>query len=41
MSPNHLNRYIDGLDGRHNSRPMDTTGQMAALVQGSEGKRLT
>ena len=41
MSPKHLNRYIDGFEGRHNSRPMDTTDQMAALVQGSEGKRLT
>ena len=41
MSPKHLNRYIDEFEGRHNARPMDTTDQMAALVQGSEGKRLT
>jgi transposase-like protein len=40
MSPKHLNRYIDEFAGRHNSRPLDTTDQIAALVQGSEGKRL-
>ncbi len=40
MSVKHLDRYVTELSGRHNSRPMDTASQMAAMVLGSNGKRL-
>ena len=41
MSPKHLDRYVREFAGRHNARPMDTLVQMAAVVRGFEGKRLT
>ena len=34
-------RYVQEFAGRHNARPMDTLVQMAAVVRGFEGKRLT
>ena len=40
MSPKHLDRYVQEFEGRHNARPMDTADQMAAMVRGSDGKRL-
>ena len=41
MSAKHLARYVAEFEGRHNSRPLDTADQMAAMARGSEGKRLT
>lgn len=41
MSVKHLGRYVSEFSGRHNIRPMDTLDQMAAMAQGSVGKRLT
>ncbi|MCY4096290.1 MAG: IS1595 family transposase [Gammaproteobacteria bacterium] len=41
MSPKHLNRYVQEFAGRHNVREEDTLTQMALVVQGFEGKRLT
>ena len=39
-SAKHLPRYVTEFAGRHNVRDRDTIEQMAALVQGMEGKRL-
>ena len=39
-SNKHLKRYVDEFVGRHNKRPLDTMGQMGALVSGMEGKSL-
>ena len=36
----HLDRYIVEFEGRFNDRPADTIDQMAAIVQGIEGKRI-
>ena len=41
MSPKHLGRYVDEFAGRHNVRTADTIDQMAAMVRGMDGKRLT
>ena len=41
MSVKHLNRYVDEFTCRHNLRPLDTIDQLASLVDGSVGKRLT
>ena len=41
MSVKHLGRYIAGFEGRHNSRPLDTSEQMRPMVKGSDGKRIT
>ena len=41
ISPKHLHRYIDEFSGRHNSRPLDTIDQMAAIARRFSGKRLT
>ena len=41
MSAKHLGRYVGEFEGRHNSRPLDTAEQMAAMARGAEGKRLT
>jgi len=41
VSVKHLPRYTSEFEGRHNSRPMDTADQMAAMVQGADGKRMT
>ena len=41
MSVKHLGRYITEFEGRHNNRPADTLSQMAELVRGCIGKRLT
>ena len=41
MSAKHLGRYVAEFEGRHNSRPLDTADQMAAMARGAEGKRLT
>ncbi len=40
MSVKHLDRYVTEFSGRHNDRPRDTATQMAAMVLGSNGKRL-
>ena len=40
MSPEHLDRYVDEFEGRHNARDRNTIDQMAGMVRGSEGKRL-
>ena len=37
----HLPRYVNEFEGRHNFRPMDIKDQMATMVQGADGKRLT
>ena len=41
MSVKHLSRYVAEFEGRHNHRPLDTADQMASVVQGMAGKRLT
>ena len=41
MSSKHLDRYVTEFEGRHNNRPNDTLTQMADLVRGCIGKRLT
>ena len=41
ISVKHLGRYANEFEGRHNVRPMDTVDQLAAMVRGAEGKRLT
>ena len=41
MSVKHLPRYVAEFEGRHNHRPMDTADQMAEVVKGMDGKRLT
>ena len=41
VSVKHLDRYVSEFEGRHNARPLDTADQMAALVQGADGKRMT
>ena len=41
MSTKHLQRYVDEFTGRHGIREMDTTDQMAEVVRGMAGKRLT
>ena len=40
MSEKHLDRYVAEFEGRHNSRPLDTTEQMRIMAQGADGKRL-
>ena len=40
-SVKHLPRYVNEFEGRHNFRPLDTADQMATMVQGADGKRLT
>ncbi len=41
MSPKHLQRYVDEFVGRYNVRDSDTIDQMAGIVTGMEGKRMT
>ncbi len=41
MSPKHLHRYVKEFEGRHNVRQQDTVAQMADVVAGMDGKRLT
>ena len=41
MSDKHLHRYVTEFEGRHNSRPLDTTEQMRIMAQGADGKRMT
>ena len=40
ISPKHLHRYVADFAGKHGIRPLDTIAQMAALVDGMNGKRL-
>ena len=40
FSVKHLDRYVGEFEGRHNSRPLDTVDQMAAMARNAEGKRL-
>jgi len=41
MSHKHLRRYVVEFQGRHNVRNLDTERQMAMVITGGEGKRLT
>ena len=41
LSPEHLDRYVAEFSHRHNERPLDTIDQMAGLVKGMDGRRLT
>ena len=41
VSVKHLPLYTLEFEGRHNHRPLDTADQMAGLVRGAEGKRMT
>ncbi len=41
MSPKHLQRYVNDLCGRTRIRGLDTIDQMASIVRGMEGQRLT
>ena len=41
MSVKHLPLYVAEFEGRHNSRPLDTTEQMRIMAQGADGKRIT
>ena len=41
ISPEHLQRYVDEFAGRHNARDRDTADQMAMVVAGLVGRRLT
>lgn len=41
VSVKHLPLYTMEFEGRHNNRPLDTAEQMAAMVQGADGKRMT
>ena len=41
MSRKHLHRYLREFAGRHNVRNLDTLHQMALLVKGLVGRRLT
>jgi len=41
FSPKHLDRYVAEYTGRHNVRIEDTIDQMAGMVAGMAGKRLT
>ena len=40
MSVKHLDRYVNEFSGRHNTQPLDTINQMAAIAQGLVGKNL-
>ena len=40
ISHKHLHRYVADFAGKHGIRPMDAIAQMAALVDGMNGKRL-
>ena len=41
MSVKHLPRYVAEFEGRHNSRPLDTSEQMRIMARGADGKRMT
>ena len=41
MSEKHLGRHVNEFTGRHNDRERDTLDQMAAIVRGMNGKRLS
>ena len=41
ISPQHLHRYVAEFTGRHNIRELGTLDQMASLVDGMVGKRIT
>ena len=41
FSPKHLDRYVAEFAERHNAREADTADQMAGIVSGMAGKRLT
>ncbi len=40
MSAEHLGRYVNEFEGRHNSRRKDTADQMSTIARQSVGKRL-
>ena len=40
MSPEHLARYVQEFEGRHNARDLDTADQMTAMARGGEGRLL-
>ena len=41
MSHKLLDKYVAEFAGRHNSRPMDTADQMAAMARGADEKQMT
>ena len=41
ISSKHLGRYVREFAGRHNDRCLDTIEQMASIVRGMDGKRLS
>ena len=41
MRVKHLPRYVAEFEGRHNSRPLDTSEQMRLMAKGADGKRMT
>ncbi len=41
ISPKHMDRYVQEFAGKHNLRDADTNDQMAGVIAGMEGKRLT
>ena len=40
LSAEHLERYTNEFEGRHNSRGSDTSDQMSAMIRGVDGKQL-
>ena len=41
VSVKHLPMYKSEFEGGHNTRPMNTADQMAAMVQGADSKQMT
>lgn len=41
MTTKHLEHYASEFAGRHNIRSLDTPDQIASMVRGMDGRRLT